>query len=109
FGNCPFQLDGYPGNTPKCDSGVSIEDGGDHVTLTTQYSAAWYQYTSRWTFWADGRMQPEFGFGNNDGTGNETTHWHHNYWRMEFAIDDDVNTVSENGVDKSSEFSALRD
>ncbi len=109
YGNCPFQLAGYPGNTPKCDSGVSIEDGGDHVTLTTQYSAAWYQYTSRWTFWADGRMQPEFGFGNNDGTGNETTHWHHNYWRMEFAIDDDVNTVSENGVDKSSEFSALRD
>jgi hypothetical protein len=109
YGNCPFQLAGYPGNTPKCDNGVSIEDGGDHVTLTTQHSAAWYQYTSRWTFWADGRMEPEFGFGNNDGTGNETTHWHHNYWRMEFAIDDDANTVSENGVDQASEFSALRD
>lgn len=90
---------------------MSIEDGGDHVTLTTQHSAAWYQYTSRWTFWSDGRMQPEFGFGNNDGTGNETTHWHHNYWRMEFAIDDPVdavNTLSINDVDQTTEFSDLR-
>lgn len=109
YGSCPFQLSGYPNAVASCAPGVSIEDGGDHVTLTTQHSAAWYQYTSRWTFYADGRMQPEFGFGNSNGTNNHITHWHHNYWRMEFAIDDDVNTVSENGVDQSSEFSALRD
>ena len=111
YGSCPFQLAGYPNSVASCASGVSIEDGGDHVTLTTQHSAAWYQYTSRWTFWSDGRMQPEFGFGNKDGTGNETTHWHHNYWRMEFAIDDPanaINTISVNGVDQTTEFSDLR-
>lgn len=111
YGNCPFQLPGYPNATAGCGAGVTVEDGGDHVRLTTQHSAAWYQYTSRWTFYADGRMEPEFGFGNNDGTGNETTHWHHNYWRMEFAIDDSanaVNTLSINGVDQATEFTDLR-
>ncbi|HEX7768883.1 MAG TPA: hypothetical protein VF422_02525 [Dokdonella sp.] len=108
YGNCPFQLGGFPGSA--CFYGVSIEDGGDHVTLTTQHAAAWYQYTARWTFHADGRMEPEFGFGNNDGTGNETTHWHHNYWRMEFAIDNSVeNVISIGDVDQTTEFSDLRD
>ena len=110
FGNCPFQLAGYPNVNADCSTGVTIEDGGDHVTLTTQHAAAWYQYTARWTFHADGTMEPEFGFGNNDGTGNETTHWHHNYWRMEFAIDNSVeNVVSINNVDQATEFSDLRD
>jgi hypothetical protein len=110
FGNCPFQLSGYPNATADCQTGVAVEDGGDHVTLTTQHAAAWYQYTARWTFFADGRMEPEFGFGNNDGTGNETTHWHHNYWRMEFAIDNSPeNAVSINNVDQTTEFSDLRD
>ena len=111
YGNCPFQLPGYPNATAGCGSGVTIEDRGDHVTLTTQHSAAWYQYSSRWTFYSDGRMEPQFGFGNNDGTGNETTHWHHNYWRMEFAIDDPanaVNTLSVNDVDQTTEFTDLR-
>jgi len=42
YGTCPFQLPGYPSNTPKCSSGFAIEGGGDDVTLTTQYRAAWY-------------------------------------------------------------------
>lgn len=111
YGDCPFQLSGYPNATASCVSGVSIEDGGDHVTLTTQHSAAWYQYTSRWMFYSDGRMEPQFGYGNNDGTNSSITHWHHNYWRMEFAIDDPVNainTVSVNDIDKATEFSDLR-
>lgn len=113
YGNCPFQLPGYPNSLASCAKGLSIEDDGDHVTLTSQHSAAWYQYTTRWTFYADGRMNPEFGFGNNDGTNSGITHWHHNYWRMEFAIDDAGNTnpnkLSINGVDQSTEFSDLRD
>ncbi|MEO5626358.1 MAG: hypothetical protein ABIQ70_10165 [Dokdonella sp.] len=111
YGDCPFQLSGYPNATASCAQGVSIEDGGDHVTLTTQHSAAWYQYTSRWMFYSDGRMEPQFGYGNNDGTNSSITHWHHNYWRMEFAIDDPVNainTLSVNNVDKTTEFSDLR-
>lgn len=111
YGDCPFQLNGYPNSTATCASGVAIEDGGDRVTLTTQHSAAWYQYTSRWTFHSDGAIEPQFGFGNNDGTNSSITHWHHNYWRMEWAIDDAVNavnTISVNGVDQTVEFSDLR-
>ena len=112
YGSCPYQLPGYPNATASCAFGVAIEDGGDHVTLTTQHSAAWYQYTSRWSFYADGSMEPQFGFGNSDGTNSGITHWHHNYWRMEFAIDDPVgavNTISLDGVDQAAEFSDLRD
>lgn len=109
YGNCPFQLPGYPNAAASCAKGLTIEDGGDHVTLTTQHAAAWYQYTARWTFYSDGRMHPEFGFGNNDGTNSGITHWHHNYWRMEFDIDNSgVNTASINGVDQATEFSDLR-
>lgn len=106
---CPYQLSGYPNATATCDAPFAIEDNGDHVVLTTQYRADWYMYASRWTFWNDGRIQPSFGFGNRNGTFNNVTHWHHNYWRMEFAIDDGTNTVSVNGVDKTTEFSDLRD
>lgn len=109
---CPYQLPGYPNATATCGAPFAIEDNGDHVVLTTQYRADWYMYASRWTFWNDGRIQPSFGFGNRDGTFNNVTHWHHNYWRMEWAIDDPanaVNTISVNGVDKTAEFSDLRD
>lgn len=109
YGICPFQLPGYPNDTATCGAGFTIEDNGDHVVLTTQYRADWYMYASRWTFWSDGRIEPSFGFGNRNGTFNSVTHWHHNYWRMEFAIDDDNNTVSKNGVDQAVEFSDLRD
>lgn len=108
YGICPFSLPGYPNATATCDAPFAVEDNGDHVVLTTQYRADWYMYASRWTFWSDGRIQPSFGFGNRNGTFNNVTHWHHNYWRMEFAIDNANNTVSVNGVDKTVEFSDLR-
>jgi len=106
YGTCPYGLS-VPGAT--CGSGVTIEDLGDEVRLTTQYTAGWYMYSSRFAFFKDGRIQPYFGFGNMDGTYNEVTHWHHNYWRFEFNIDGDGDQmISENGVDKTTEFSALR-
>jgi len=109
YGICPFELPGYPTDTATCDSAVAIEDNGDHVVLTTQYRADWYMYASRWTFWNDGRIEPSFGFGNRNGTYNSITHWHHNYWRMEFDIDGAGNSVvSTNGVDKPTEFWDLR-
>lgn len=108
YGTCPFQLQGYPNATATCGSGFAIEDNGDHVVLTTQYRADWYMYASRWTFWNDGRIEPSFGFGNRNGTYNSVTHWHHNYWRMEFGIDGGHNTISRNGVDATSEFTDLR-
>jgi|GEM_PF-495290 len=109
YGTCAYQLPGYPNATASCFSGVSIEDNGDHVVLTTQYRASWYMYSSRWSFYNDGRIEPSFGFGNNNGTFNDVTHWHHNYWRMEFDIDGGNNTISKNGIDQTGEFSDLRD
>lgn len=108
YGTCPFSLSGYPNATANCNAGFAIEDMGDHVVLTTQYRADWYMYASRWTFWSDGRIEPSFGFGNRNGTYNSVTHWHHNYWRLEFDIDGSVNTVSTNGVDQAVEFSDVR-
>ena len=113
YGSCPFA--GAPGfNFTAADcigspGGVAIEDMGDHVVLTTQYSAAWYQYTGRYVFWENGDIQPEFGFGNRDGTNNSLTHWHHNYWRFDFDIDGAGNNeIRANGFPQSTEFTGLR-
>ncbi|MEO6076461.1 MAG: hypothetical protein ABIP56_06620 [Dokdonella sp.] len=77
--------------------------------LTTQYSASWYQYTSRYVFWANGDIQPEFGYGNNNGTNNSLTHWHHNYWRWDFDIDGTGNNIIKaNNVAQNTEFTGLR-
>ena len=107
YGQCPFQLPGR--NSGDCFSGVAIEDRGDHVVMTHQYSASWYFYTSRFYFYADGSFSPEFGFGNRDGTNNHITHWHHNYWRLDFDIEGPNNDViTEAGVVQPTEFASQR-
>jgi hypothetical protein len=114
YGSCPFPGSPDTGGFTSGDcigspGGVAIEDMGDHVVLTTQYSAAWYQYTGRYVFWANGDIQPEFGFGNSNGTNNGITHWHHNYWRWDFDIDgSENNEILANGVAQSTEFTGLR-
>lgn len=108
YGACPFQLPGHTG--VDCFGGVAIEDRGDHVVLTTQYNAAWYSYSSRFIFHANGSFEPLFGFGNYDGTNNGITHWHHNYWRLDFDIDGpDNDVISVNDVVQATEFTGLRD
>jgi hypothetical protein len=107
YSTCPYGL--AIGSGYSCASGVMIEDYGNHVLLTAQYIADWYMYSSRWAFYADGRIEPSFGFGNRNGTFNGVTHWHHNYWRIEFDIEGlGNNMVSTNGVDQMTEFSDLR-
>ncbi len=107
YGDCPFQLPGR--SASDCFSGVAIENRGDHVVLTAHYNAAWYLYSSRFFFFADGSFSPEFGFGNRDGTGNGTTHWHHNYWRLDFDIEGPANDVIlEDGVVQTIEFATRR-
>jgi hypothetical protein len=107
YGDCPFQVAGR--TAADCFTGVAIENRGDHVVLTAHYNAAWYLYTSRFYFFADGSFSPEFGFGNRDGTGNGTTHWHHNYWRLDFDIDGASNDVIlENDVVQGIEFATRR-
>jgi hypothetical protein len=108
YGTCPYQLPGM--NASNCFQGVAIQDNGDHVTITTEYDASWYAYASRFTFYANGSIEPQFGFGNNNGTYNNVTHWHHNYWRLDFDIDGPGgDTVYEGSTLKSTEFSAVRD
>ncbi|HWT15707.1 MAG TPA: hypothetical protein VN581_07995 [Patescibacteria group bacterium] len=112
YGNCPFQLvingsGGAP--TGVCGTGVTIEDFGSYVEMTTQYDAAWYKYSSRFRLYADGSFEPEFGFGNSDGTNNNTTHWHHNYWRLDFDIEGAANDViQQDGITQAIEFKTLR-
>ena len=111
-GNCPYgvPIAGGSGNpTGTCVEGVVIDDQGSYVELTAQYNAAWYYYTSRFRFHADGSFEPEFGFGNRDGTNNNITHWHHNYWRLDFDIEGAANDViAENNVVQPTEFATLR-
>ncbi len=108
YGRCPFSMAGHV--SADCFNGVAIEDNGDHVVLTNQYDASWYAYSSRFILYADGSFTPIFGFGNFDGTGSATTHWHHNYWRLDFDIDGpDNDVISINDVVQNTEFTSLRD
>ena len=89
-GDCPFNDpngSGQIGNGADCVTGVQIEKYDDRMVLTTNHSAAWYKYTSRYIFHADGRIQPRFGFGNSTGNSNSINHWHTGYWRINFDID----------------------
>lgn len=107
YGTCPFQVAGRTG--ADCFSGVAIESAGGVLTLTTQYVAGWYLYSSRMNFYADGSFDPVFGFGNADGTNNNITHYHTNYWRLDFDIDDAANdVVLEDDVVRPAEFASLR-
>ncbi len=118
-GNCPFQDvspggSGTVGSGADCFTGVQVEKYEDRLVLTTNHSAAWYKYSSRYVFWADGRFQPRFGFGNSNGTNSGTTHWHHAYWRLNFDIDgaenDEVFVVDDQGQSaQTTEFTDLRE
>ena len=115
-GDCPFNDpngSGQIGNGADCFTGVQVEKYDDRLVLTTNHSAAWYKYTARYIFHADGRIQPRFGFGNSTGNSNNINHWHTGYWRMNFDIDgpdDDEIFIVEGGneVLQNVEFSDLR-
>jgi len=109
FGNCPF---GQAGRTAAdCSNGIAIENlpGNMGFRLTSQYAAAWYKYTSRYEFLTNGNIDTQFGFGNNNGTYNNTTHWHHNYWRFDFDIEGASNdSINVDGTSQTTEFTAVR-
>ena len=90
---------GTPGSDAGNFKGVAIYDQGDSLLLMTETNAGWYRYVMEWRLYMDGSFEPIFGFGatSNSCTCNE--HYHHAYWRMEWAIDaasdgtiDDPNT-----------------
>ena len=104
-GDCPY------GTAGQCFDGVAVEWNAGELILTTQYSAAWYKYGSRAYFYANGEIDFEFGFGNSNGTNSHITHWHHNYWRMDFDIDgtSDNDQVFLNDTLQTVEFADIRD
>jgi subtilisin-like proprotein convertase family protein len=67
--------------------GVAIFDQGTSLWLMTESNAGWYRYVMEWRLHLDGRIEPIFGFGAtlNSCTCNE--HYHHAYWRFEWAVD----------------------
>lgn len=107
YGTCPYQLPGR--SAADCFTGVAFEDKGAYLLVTAQYVADWYMYSSRFAFYADGSFEPEFGFGNRNGTNNSITHWHHNYWRLDFDIEGGANDqILQDNVVQATEFAALR-
>ncbi len=114
--DCPFNDPNGPGqigNNADCVTGVQIEKYVDRMVLVTNHSAAWYKYSSKYIFHADGRIQPRFGFGNSTGNSNGINHWHTGYWRINFDIDDPENDEvyindGQSSVLQTDEFSDLR-
>ncbi len=74
--------------------GVAIYTNGDETTVVSELEAGWYRYISEWHFFADGRIQPRFGFGGVTSACVCNDHNHHVYWRFDF----DVAGASPNSV-----------
>jgi hypothetical protein len=83
--------DSNPNNQCNVDlgsfNGVAAEKDADRLIMTSQMEAGWYRYTQVWTFYLDGRIQPEWGFGALPNGCTDTTHFHHGYYRFDFDID----------------------
>lgn len=85
-----------PAGTGFC--GVAIERLADRMTLTTQLAAGWYRYLIKWTFFANGRIEPRFGFGAvSNSCVSGCTHRHHTYWRLDFDVDGALNDALSYG------------
>ncbi len=67
--------------------GVAVERFADRLVLSTQYSAGWYRYTMRWTFFADGTIHPRFGFTSTGSACTQNPRRHHAYWRFDFDVE----------------------
>ncbi|HKR63805.1 MAG TPA: hypothetical protein VJZ00_08740 [Thermoanaerobaculia bacterium] len=76
-----------PGSDPGSFQGVAVERLADRLVLTTQTNAGWYRYVQKWTFFADGRVTPAFGFTAITYMCVTKPHTHHGYWRFDFDID----------------------
>jgi len=67
--------------------GVAIYDQGDALWLMTETNAGWYRYVMEWRMHLDGMIEPIFGFGATTNSCTCNSHFHHAYWRLEWAID----------------------
>jgi subtilisin-like proprotein convertase family protein len=78
---------GTPGTDAGNFKGVAIYDQGDSLWLMTETNAGWYRYVMEWRLHLDGTIEPIFGFGATTNSCTCNLHFHHAYWRMEWAID----------------------
>ena len=90
------------GGTPGSFRGVSFEDYGTELVVTSHMSAGWYRYLMKWHLYADGRIWPEYSFSANSATCTERAHRHHVYWRFDFDLNgtpaNDVVTETRGGT-----------
>ena len=89
-------------NPPTDDSGnfsgVWIWEEPGKLSLLSVLASGHYRYLTKWSFYSNGMLKPEFGFA---ATHNECTcnkHTHHAYWRLDF----DVNGASRNVIHKTT-------
>ena len=78
---------GIPGSDAGNFKGVAIFDQGDALWIMTETNAGWYRYVMEWRLHLDGTIEPIFGFGATTNSCTCNAHFHHAYWRMEWAID----------------------
>jgi hypothetical protein len=66
--------------------GVAVYTSGDKTTVVSEMEAGWYRYISEWHFYANGTIQPRFGFGGVTSSCVCNDHNHHVYWRFDFDV-----------------------
>lgn len=76
-----------PGGDVGTFRGISVEDYGDELVLTSHAQAGWYRYRMKWHLYADGRIWPEFSFAAATAACTQIGHRHHAYWRFDFDLD----------------------
>ena len=76
-----------PGGDVGDFEGVTIEDYGTELVLTSHAEAGWYRYRMKWHLYADGRIWPEFSFAAADAVCTRADHRHHAYWRFDFDLE----------------------
>ena len=67
--------------------GVSFENYGDELVITSAMKAGWYRYRMKWHLYADGRIWPEFSFTAAESICTGAAHRHHAYWRFDFDLE----------------------
>lgn len=78
---------GIPGSDAGIFKGIAMYDQGDALWLMTETNAGWYRYVMEWRMHLDGTIEPIFGFGATTNSCTCNSHFHHAYWRLEWAID----------------------
>ena len=73
--------------------GVAIYSSEGLVTLTTELSAGWYRYVSKFELYDDGRIKPIFQFSGVTNSCVCFSHHHNVYWRIDFDVQGVNNSI----------------